>query len=288
MPTTIIGDIHGEADLLRQLLARIDPDDDLIFVGDLIDRGHDNRGVVKTVRTLVESGRAICLMGNHELSAVLYHTRGQDGAWLREHTDVTQQKHAAFLRDYPVGDPDTQDVIDWFKGLPVFIERPNLRVIHAQWDAASIDRLRKSGGEQGSLPTDWIDRWQNDPGFQSALETLTSGQQFPLPHGQTYVDKSGHKKRDVRLSWWNARDAKRLSGQIAGPTERQQRFDMYPAKHVPHAFYPANAPTIVFGHYSLDDDQPVRAPNVICVDHTRREGGPLTAWRTDGSWFQVK
>ena len=52
----------------------IDPADGLIFVGELIDQGPDNRGVINTVRPLVESGHAVCLMGNHELNAVLFHT----------------------------------------------------------------------------------------------------------------------------------------------------------------------------------------------------------------------
>lgn len=52
----------------------IDPADRLIFVGELIDQGPDNRGVINTVRPLVESGHAVCLMGNHELNAVLFHT----------------------------------------------------------------------------------------------------------------------------------------------------------------------------------------------------------------------
>jgi len=70
-----IGDIHGRRDLLDRLLAQIDADDaargpaetTLIFLGDLIDRGPDSRGVVERAMALKASGGDVrFLMGNHE------------------------------------------------------------------------------------------------------------------------------------------------------------------------------------------------------------------------------
>lgn len=70
-----IGDIHGRNDLLQQLLALIDADDvergpadtQIIFLGDLMDRGPDSSGVVETAIALRHSGRKVrFLMGNHE------------------------------------------------------------------------------------------------------------------------------------------------------------------------------------------------------------------------------
>jgi serine/threonine protein phosphatase 1 len=70
-----IGDIHGRLDLLDDLLFRIDVDDrarggartQLIFLGDLVDRGPDSAGVVQRALELKQSGRAVrFLMGNHE------------------------------------------------------------------------------------------------------------------------------------------------------------------------------------------------------------------------------
>lgn len=70
-----IGDIHGRLDLLDQLLFRIDADErarggarsQLIFLGDLVDRGPDSAGVVQRCLELKESGRAVrFLLGNHE------------------------------------------------------------------------------------------------------------------------------------------------------------------------------------------------------------------------------
>ena len=69
-----VGDIHGRLDLLDALLARIDEDDaargpartDLIFLGDLVDRGPDSAGVVERLRVLGETRSVRYLMGNHE------------------------------------------------------------------------------------------------------------------------------------------------------------------------------------------------------------------------------
>jgi serine/threonine protein phosphatase 1 len=69
-----IGDIHGRRDLLDQLLFRIEADErargaarsELIFLGDLIDRGPDSAGVVQRALEIAQSRPARFLMGNHE------------------------------------------------------------------------------------------------------------------------------------------------------------------------------------------------------------------------------
>jgi serine/threonine protein phosphatase 1 len=70
-----IGDIHGRNDLLQALLAKIEADDaqrvpadtQVIFLGDLMDRGEDSAGVIETAMALRDSGRKVrFLMGNHE------------------------------------------------------------------------------------------------------------------------------------------------------------------------------------------------------------------------------
>lgn len=70
-----IGDVHGRNDLLQQLIDKIDGDDaqrgaadtQLIFLGDLVDRGPDSSGVIETAIGLRDSGRNVrFLLGNHE------------------------------------------------------------------------------------------------------------------------------------------------------------------------------------------------------------------------------
>ena len=71
----VIGDVHGRLDLLRDLLEQIEDDrnarrcerDFLVFLGDLIDRGPDSRGVLQLLQTLrPDLPNPVFIMGNHE------------------------------------------------------------------------------------------------------------------------------------------------------------------------------------------------------------------------------
>ncbi|SNY94138.1 Calcineurin-like phosphoesterase [Cohaesibacter sp. ES.047] len=65
-----IGDVHGMLDMLNHLLEEVAPrpEDTVIFVGDLVDKGPDPAGVVRRVRQLVRAApfRTILVEGNHE------------------------------------------------------------------------------------------------------------------------------------------------------------------------------------------------------------------------------
>ena len=70
-----IGDVHGRLDLLLDLLARIEADNErrgpaktyLVFLGDLVDRGPDSRGVIELLANAPPTfARNIFLKGNHE------------------------------------------------------------------------------------------------------------------------------------------------------------------------------------------------------------------------------
>ncbi|MFI1397075.1 polynucleotide kinase-phosphatase [Streptomyces sp. NPDC020681] len=72
-PFDIIGDIHGCSSELETLLAQLGYVDGAhpegrtaVFVGDLVDRGPDSPGVLRRVMSMVASGTALCVPGNHE------------------------------------------------------------------------------------------------------------------------------------------------------------------------------------------------------------------------------
>ncbi len=64
-----IGDIHGYAEVLDRLLAAVKPgpDDQIITLGDYVDRGPDSRGVLDRMVALHATGRLIPLRGNHDV-----------------------------------------------------------------------------------------------------------------------------------------------------------------------------------------------------------------------------
>lgn len=63
-----VGDIHGQAGYLRLVLEAIDPksDDVIVFLGDLVNRGPDSKGVVDQVIDLAEKCQVYSILGNHE------------------------------------------------------------------------------------------------------------------------------------------------------------------------------------------------------------------------------
>lgn len=83
-PFDIIGDVHGcltELEALFTLLGYRRDADAIwrstsgrmpVFVGDLVDRGPSNVGVVELVMRMVHAGAAFCVVGNHDLKFVRY------------------------------------------------------------------------------------------------------------------------------------------------------------------------------------------------------------------------
>ncbi len=68
MAITFIGDVHGWRDRLDRVIES--SIGEMVFMGDLIDRGPHVPAVLDRVRALCEGRRARCLMGNHEYTLV--------------------------------------------------------------------------------------------------------------------------------------------------------------------------------------------------------------------------
>ncbi|MCT0230185.1 metallophosphoesterase [Synechococcus sp. CS-1324] len=65
-PHWVIGDVHGCAQALAELISRLPRTDRLILCGDLINRGPQIQRTMELGWSLVQSGRAVWLRGNHE------------------------------------------------------------------------------------------------------------------------------------------------------------------------------------------------------------------------------
>ena len=64
----IIGDVHGMRPELERVIREFDPttEDQITFVGDLVDKGDDSAGVVRFVRELSQRFNVVVVEGNHE------------------------------------------------------------------------------------------------------------------------------------------------------------------------------------------------------------------------------
>ncbi|MBD3626115.1 MAG: metallophosphoesterase [Rhodobacteraceae bacterium] len=288
----IIPDVHGQSAKLDAALAGLgwrrgplgwthpDPDRQIAFLGDFIDRGPDNRAVLKTVRDLVDSGRATAIMGNHELNALHFHTtHPDDGRPLRAHSPKNIRQHRTFLDQFPPGDPQTRDVLAWIRTLPLFLDRDGFRLVHACWIEPSIDRLRALTGD-GVLTGDQLiraaGRDETDEMFMLA-EQITKGPEQRLPDGWSFTDKDGSTRDHVRLQWWNATARTWRDIAISVPS-----LEDLPDEDLPETLsaqtYPAAAPPVFFGHYWLSGAPVLQAPNALCLDYSAGKDGPLVSY----------
>ncbi len=123
-PFDCIGDVHGCHDELLVLLGALGwpvdaagrvgdhPDGRLaVFVGDLVDRGPAIPAVVRTVMDLVERGRALCVLGNHDDKLVralvgrpvqVAHGLAESLEQLAGESEDFREQAAAFLRRLPL------------------------------------------------------------------------------------------------------------------------------------------------------------------------------------------
>ena len=63
-----IGDVHGHADQLSRLLAKIQRmhQDTIVMLGDVVNRGPDTKAVIDQLIELQKQCKLICVLGNHE------------------------------------------------------------------------------------------------------------------------------------------------------------------------------------------------------------------------------
>ncbi|HFD12213.1 MAG TPA: symmetrical bis(5'-nucleosyl)-tetraphosphatase [Crenotrichaceae bacterium] len=120
-----IGDVQGCYSCLQQLLDKIEfkrNQDQLWFVGDLVNRGPDSLGVLRFVKSLGSS--AVTVLGNHDLHliATAY------GFKKLKSRDTIQTILDA---------PDCSELIDWLRYQPLFHVKQSYCLVHAgiapQW-----------------------------------------------------------------------------------------------------------------------------------------------------------
>lgn len=292
----LIGDIHGYAEPLRCLLGdlgyqevnhtyRHPHDRKVVFLGDFIDRGPAIRETLHLVRNMVEEGSALAVMGNHEFNAVCFHTPDGKGDFLRSRTvdggkNVIQ--HQATLEAFSGREREWAHWIDWFKGLPFYLDLGGIRAVHASWDGEAVRLLEKS-----SLHDPTFLREAATPGTPEfeAIERVLKGVELGLPEGHFFTDKHGVRRPHIRVRWWEEGRGKTYR-QLVFPdcdTVPDASLDPEAASH--WCGYDLNDPPVFFGHYWLPPSFPTNpvAPNAACLDYSvAKPGGRLAAYQWDG------
>lgn len=303
----IIGDIHGHADALKALLKHMGyresrgawrhPDRKAIFVGDFIDRGPKQVETVEIARRMVEADTALAVMGNHEFNAIAWFLpdASNPGEYLRPHHspkdgDKNFRQHKEFLNEV-IGTPHHKEIIDWFLTLPLWLEIPGLRVVHACWHQRFMDFIapRLATGqrltrdlmvEASREPEDASEKDNPEPSIFKAVEALTKGIEIPLPKPHCFKDKDGHERNRVRVRWWDPNASTYKQTAMLDDGAR----DKLPETPIPdHVRIGAGGGKPIFiGHYWLTGTPALRSSNVACVDYSIARGGKLVAYRWEG------
>ena len=288
----IIGDIHGHDGALTALLdklgyrqqgaARHKAGHQVIFVGDFIDRGPGQMETVNLVRSMVDSGSALAVMGNHEFNAIAWHTPElqQPDQYLRPHSDKNFHQHKAFLsatKDHPAW---RQEALDWFMTLPLWLDLPELRVVHACWHPDAMAQLLPDlqPGNRLDLPLLHL-ACQRGSATCAAVEAILKGPEVQLPDGMQFV-QGDSMRSEARTRWWDATAITFKASAIVDGKTRQHLPELPIPDDVRFGY--ADDRPVFIGHYWMQGAPQVLAPQVACVDYSAGRGDPLVAYRWQG------
>jgi hypothetical protein len=269
----IIGDIHG---MHTRLVAMLDAlgyrraagrwahaeSRRIVFAGDYVDRGARVAEVVELVRELCDQRVALALAGNHDTNAIAFATRAHDRtfdaaaawkeatarlaagpvdapaptAWLRPHDAKNLKQHQDTVRGF--ADAHSYDAcVRHFMTLPLYLELPRLRAVHAAWIPPAIralDAWAATKGVTAGIRAESIDEaieiqqaraapderhWGElldlgarqqaldfapDESVAIALERIVKGVEMRLPGDVRLADGGGHARGEMRIRWFDA------------------------------------------------------------------------------------
>ena len=273
----IIGDVHGEIDSLQRLLQHLGYDQDgnhpknrlLVFVGDLFDRGPNSWAVFQLVRRLLQSNKALCIMGNHELNLLIADTKPspeEANAFMPKYKYIPEQKSGnrwfhglmenmlnkedkmrfpkhidnQFVLQTPT---QREEIIDCIEKLPLIIETSRLRIVHACWHKPSVESIRNLPSDMTAKEaynyflTAITQKYSNTTkdNFdlclqnENPIKTITSGLERKLFSTEKPYFAGGKQRDTVRVLWWDG---------VKSETQNSQDFVAY-----------TDSQYVIFGHY---------------------------------------
>ena len=290
----IIGDIHGYAEPLKQLLTKLGyeirngsfrhQDRQVIFVGDFIDRGPQILEVLQIVRAMIENNAAHAVIGNHEYNAIAYSIERLDepGEYLRRHNPKNTSQFGATLDQ--LTSSELAEWTAWFRTLPPWLELDELRVVHACWNPPALALFRDALKEHGHFTDDFMHASCNTRSkLFRAVETVLKGVEIELPDGVSFADKDGNVRHKFRARWYASPEGETIRSFVLGSDSGFP--DLALSDDVIQSAYPygSGERPVFIGHYWLRSDRPsLLASNVACVDYSVAKGGFLCAYRWNG------
>ena len=181
MHTLIVGDVHGCLRELEELLelAKLSPStDQLIFVGDLVAKGPDSRGVVK----LAQKWKAKSVKGNHDAHVLKFRKGGAEDM-KKHHLEIAK----------------SLDEADWryLEAMPLWLKLPGMIIVHAgllpgipleKQDEDGLINMRSitSSGKWSKkieAGEPWASKWAGPERVVFGHDAVRGLQQYPLALG---------------------------------------------------------------------------------------------------------
>ena len=153
----VVGDIHGKAQMLEEIMTEWDGKAQLVFLGDLIDRGENSKRSIEIVKDYVDHHGAVCLSGNHEYMFLAWLDNPEEryDHYRRNGGDTTINSLLGRPLDAPVdGVADAQaiestvpELVAFIRSLPFDYETETYYFVHAGVDL-SLENWRETSDYQ--------------------------------------------------------------------------------------------------------------------------------------------
>lgn len=289
----IIGDVHGQATLLKRLLTKLGyhkgvngyfhHERKAIFVGDFINRGPEIRKTIKLIRKMVKSGNAFAVLGNHEINAILFNLKDDDGMPLIKEPRKNYLSLFKTINEYIDRPEQWEKHLKWMQTLPLFLELDGIRVVHACWSDAAVSTIKSKLAEEQNYENIFRE-YYNAPKTElsRSIAIITKGVDLKMPGDLKIVNNKGVSPLSFRLSWWENPE---------GKTFRKMSFESkfklpaytIPKEILPETFiYNEKEPLVFFGHYCRANGPHIIKSNICCVDSCVSKGKVLTAYTWSG------
>lgn len=276
----LIGDIHGYSTHLVKLLTKLGysskqgiwshPQRQVIFLGDFVDRGPGQLETVQIARQMVDQGHALAVMGNHEFNAVAYATPDPaiSGSYRRKHDEKNIGQHKKFIEAVREGSALHHEIIGWFKTLPLYLDLPGLRVVHACWHEPSLKVLNFYLDKFNRLrPDAWLAATEKGDELYDAIEITLKGLEIALPEGSFFKDKDGRDRKHIRSRWWQSGHTTYKAAAIVQP----EVLSSIPDGRIPADILPGydRKKPLFLGHYWMSAQKPVPlTEHIACLDYS--------------------
>jgi hypothetical protein len=180
----LVGDIHGAVDRLRKLIEKLGyrksegrwshPDQHrLVFLGDYADKGPRVAEAIELVRELCDARVACAIAGNHDTNAIAFCMKTADSkieprdawrstfsankereSWVRPHDSKNLEQHCRTLQ---LDEAAYAQAIQWFTTLPLWLELPGLRAVHAAWIPSAIAKIKSMDDARWKSGSAWLE-----------------------------------------------------------------------------------------------------------------------------------